>query len=410
MRASPIRGTGRRAGGLVLLVTLGLATLAAAATPTPPPSTPKPKSATRPAAGAAKAPAGATRAPARTAAAPQRAVGDAAREARELEDAGAYTRAAEALRALRRRVAPDADLELALALDEARIGRADSAWARLQSPLLTAVLHDSLPLARRREYPYQREFGWLNGRFDGWHWYVWRARAELAARMGRWDDAHAAALECVAARPQSGKDWAILAVTAARVGKDEDSRQAIRAAATLDPMLPEARYMLGLWEWRDGRRNEAQGHFRQAVALDSSYALAALALMRSRLPGAAADSMPAELLTGPRRVALITAPERPKPEEFVQVDVSALLESSPDTAVTDSIPPGVKPLQFVLSILVDDRGRPVVNDFPWFPPGQVAPWKISRLLSSVPSWRFTPAVRLGAPHPVWVSLDFYFTP
>lgn len=398
--------------GLAALIALGIATLVAAATPTPPASSPKPRPATgtTKATTGAKAPAKATRAPVRSAASAVRATADAASGAREFEDAGAYGRATDALRALRGRVHPDADLELALALDEARIGQVDSAWTRLHSPLLSTAVKDTLPMTRRREYPYRREFGWLNGHYDGWNWYIWRARAELAARLGHWDEAYAAASQCVATRPMSGKDWAILAVTAARMGKDDESRHAVRVAVTIDPTLPEARYLHGLWEWKSGRRNEAQAHFRQALALDSSFAVAALAMMRSRLPGAAPDSFPAELLTGPRRVALLTAPERPKPEEFVQVDVSALLESSPDTAVVDSIPPGVKPLQLMLSILVDERGLPVVNDLPWFPPGQIAPQKISRLLASVPSWRFTPAVRLGAPHPVWVSLDFYFTP
>jgi len=36
--------------------------------------------------------------------------------------------------------------------------------------------------------------------------------------------------------------------------------------------------------------------------------------------------------------------------------------------------------------------------------------EVTRLLASVPGWRFVPAVRLGSPHPVWVSLDFYFNP
>jgi tetratricopeptide (TPR) repeat protein len=389
----------RRALALGVLLGLGFVALAAAATSPAGPATPT--ASPRP---VAKAPA------AKPAAGSARALADQAREARELEDMGAYARAATILRTLRSRVAEDADLELAIALDDARLGRVDSAWARLTSPLVTAAAQETLPVTRRHEYPYGRERGWLNGRFDGWHWYVWRARAEVAATTGRWDEAYEAARQCAAARPLTGKEWLILAVCAGRLGRDDEARETVRKALALDPTLPEARYLLGLWEWRAGRRAEAQTQFREAVALDSAFVPAAMAMVRSRLPGAKPDSLPREFLTGPRRVALLTAPERPKPEEFVQMDVSATLTQSPDTAVVDSLVPGVKPLQLVLSVLVDERGRPVLNDIPWFPPGQIPEWKIHRLLASVPSWRFKPAMRLGAPHPVWLSLDFYFNP
>jgi tetratricopeptide (TPR) repeat protein len=338
----------------------------------------------------------------------QRTVRDAALAARELEDLGAYGRAAQALKALRARVPLDADLELALALDEARTGHPDSARARLATPLMDKAAVDSLPLSRRREYPYQREGAWINGRFDGWHWYVWRARAELLAAVGRWSEARDAARRAVAARPLSGKDWLILAVCATRAGDEEEARRATEEAMALDPTLPEARYLMGVLGWKAGRRADAQLRFREAVALDSTYRPAAFGLIRARLPGAAPDSFPSELLTGARRIGLLTAPERPKPEEFVQVDVSALLETSPDTAVVDSLLPGAQPLQLVLSVLVDERGRAVLNELPWFPPGQIAKWKIHRLLASIPGWRFTPAIRLGAPHPIWVNLDFFF--
>jgi tetratricopeptide (TPR) repeat protein len=341
---------------------------------------------------------------------PARTALERAKAARELEDLGAYARAVQGLKALRAAVPPDADLELALALDEARAGAADSARARLAAPLLERAAADSLPPSRRREYSYRREATWVNGRFDGWHWYVWRARAELLAAAGRWTEARDAARRATEARPLSGKDWLILAVAAGRAGDEEEARRAAREAMGLDPTLPEARYLNGLWEWRAGRKGEAQARFREAVALDSAYRPAALALIRARLPGAAPDTLPVELLTGARRVGLLTAPERPKPEELVEVDVSALLETPPDTAVVDSPVPGVKPLQLVLSVLVDERGRAVLNELPWFPPERIARDKVARLLASVPGWRFTPAVRLGAPHPVWISLDFYFNP
>ena len=100
-----------------------------------------------------------------------------AKTARELEEVGAYTRAAIALGRLRAGTPPDADLDLALALDLARIGRPEGAESLLVAPALTAALTDTLPVQRRHLYPWERETLWTNGRFDGWSWYVWRARA-----------------------------------------------------------------------------------------------------------------------------------------------------------------------------------------------------------------------------------------
>jgi len=307
-------------------------------------------------------------------------------------------------------VIADADLDLFLALDEARSGAIDSARARLRTPLMDAAVKDTLPYSRRVEYPYRREGAWLNGHWDGWTWYIWRARAELAAATRRWPEAYEAARQSVATRPLSGKDWLILAVAAAQTQRDAESKEAAAHAASLDPTLPEAAYLTGLWEWKAGRRAQAQEAFRHSVTLDSAFAPGALAMMRSRLPGLAADSLPTELLTGQRRAGLITSPQGPKPEENIQVDVPAMLSYSPEGAVADSIPQGTRPFQLTLSLLLDEQGRPVINDFPWFPPQALPEWKITRLLRTVPTWRFTPAVKLGSPHAVWVSLEFPFVP
>src|SRR5262249_51631646 len=64
----------------------------------------------------------------------------------------------------------------------------------------------------------------------------------------------------------------------------------------------------------------------------------------------------------------------------------------------------------VLSLLIDEQGRPVVNEIPWFRPGELPEHKMTRILNSVPSWRFTPAMRLGSPHAVWINMDFSFNP
>lgn len=405
-------GVSTRLAALIVIGAWSLASIAwaqtapkAAPRPTAP-ATPKPAAKPGTTTGSA-APVTKARAPV---AKPGRPVGEVAREARELEDAGAYSRAMEALRGLRRRVPFDGDLELALALDEARSGAIDSAFARVSGPTIDAAGADSLPVGRRREYPYAREGYWLTGKFEGWHWYVWRARAELEAAKGRWSEALGAARQCVEARPLCGKEWHVLAVCAGRAGEADLARQAAQRATELDPTLPEAFYVSGLWDWKSGRRAAAMAKFRQAVALDSGFAPAALALIRSRIPGVAPDTLPAKLFTGVRRVALLTSPEGPKPEEFVQMDVSAILETSPDSAVVDSLVRGVKPIQLVVSVLVDTDGRAVLNEVPWFGVGQMDFDKVTRILRSIPSWRFQPAQRFGRPARVWVSVDYYLNP
>jgi tetratricopeptide (TPR) repeat protein len=332
-----------------------------------------------------------------------------AREARTLEEIGAYARAAEIQKALRGRVPPDADLELALALNEARGGHLDSAAARLAGPALAGAAVDSLPVARRREYPWEREGAWVNGRFDGWHWYVVRARAEVAAARGRWDEARAAARAAVLARPLSGKEWAILAVCAGQAGDAAESREAARRATELDPSLPEGFHLAGIWAARDGRRAEAQTLFRRAIALDSTWRAPALAMVKSRLPGSAAEPLPAELLAGVRRAALLTSMERPKLEEFVQMDLPATIVRRSDPPAGEARP-GTKPLKLAVSVLVDEQGRAVLNDLPWFTPEHLAPERVAEALATLPDWDFTPARRLGEASRVWATVEFTFNP
>ena len=331
-----------------------------------------------------------------------------ARAARALEDIGAYASAADGLRALRRRVV-DADLELALALDDARSSRPDSALARLEGPLLSAAAIDSMPLMRRHEYPWDREQQWVNGAFDGWHWYVWRARAELLAAGGEWPRALAAARQCVAARPMSGKEWLILAVAAGRAGQDAEAAAAAQRAAFLDPILPEAHYLAGLWAWRSGRRAEATEWMRRARGLDSTWREPTLAGSRLRLPGAPPDPLPVEFFHGIRRTALLTSPDRPKLEEFDQMEVAATLMRRVDPP---SEPPreGVKPVQLFVSVLVDADGHIVLADLPWFTAEHLPPEKLTRALATLPEWEFVPARKSGEPHPVWSAVEFMLNP
>lgn len=340
----------------------------------------------------------------------QQSPAELARNARILEEAGAYTRAAETLRQLRGRVARDADLDLALAIDEARAGRLDSARVLLWGPTLTAALADSMPVSRRHEYAWQREGLFLNGQFDGWYWYVARARFEVAAALGRWNDAHRAAREAVAARPLAGKEWLALALSAARDGAEDEMRLAAGNAVRLDPALPEAHYVAGLLEWRAGRRAAALERFRAAVELDSSYREAALALVRSRLPGSSPDSLPAALLTGAREAGLLTSATRPKLEEFVQMEVPAVITRRGQPQIPDSLLVGVPAIELPLAVLVDEHGRAILHELPWFPPANLPQGVVAAVVANLPQWRFSAARRSGRAERVWAAVQYTYRP
>jgi Flp pilus assembly protein TadD len=382
-----------------------LASLAFAATPPPTSTTSgaaKPK---------AKPPAATHRAStSHHASGPEKPPLELAAEARGYEEMGAYGHAADALRALRRTVPPDADLELALALDEARSGRLDSARARLWDPVLTAAMSDSLPASRRHAYAWKREPLWINGRFDGWHWYVARARTEVAASLGRWSEAEEAAKACVVARPRAGKEWLMLAVSAGKAGDAATAQTAVSQAAYLDASLPEAQYLEGLYLWKAGTLSLAQRSFHQALALDSIYRAPALALVRSRLPGARPDSLPSESLTGTRAVGLLTSDERPKLEEFAQMDASATLLERVKLPIPDSLHTVLEGVEMAVSILIDERGRIALHDFPWVPPDRLPPEMVNIVTATLPGWRFDPAKKNGVAQRSWsaVQLKFQF--
>ncbi len=329
-------------------------------------------------------------------------VEELAAEIRELEDRGAYATAAQKQTELRPRLKPDADLELALALNDARSGRYQEAWLRLNDSLLTQALLDTMPQSRWHENGPARWQQWLDGRFNGWHWYVARARAEVGLALGRWPEALEAARIAVGARPIAGKEWLVLALCAARAGSVDEARDAARQAVFLDPTLPEAWHLHGLLEWRGGRRNEAQEYFRTAVRLDSTYRPPALALMRARLPSSRPDSLPGQILTGMREAAILTAPVRPKIEELHEVDVPAKATRPIYAALPDSLT-GLGKLS--LPVLVDTRGMIVLHDLPWIDPTRLSLSALSQILNSLTLWRFDPAQRHGAPASTWTGVQ-----
>lgn len=340
-------------------------------------------------------------------------VPELATQTRLIEEVGGWPRVAELLRQLRGRTAPDADLELMLAWSEARSGQLDSAAARLASPTLASAGDDSMPPPRWTTYPWQHEGAWLNGRFDGWHWYVWRTRTEIAAALGRWDEALAAARRDVAARRLAGPEWYIRALCAAHGGLWDEARSCLDEALELDSALPESHYLAGLMAWREGRRGEARERFREAIGLDSSYTRPALGLLRLRLPAAPPDTLPGEFFEGPRRAGLLLAPEGPRPEVFTQNQSAALLTHRVTTADTDTtgvVSRAVRRVRLTLMILVDARGRAALTDVPEYTETDVAPAKLSRIIATLPDWRFKPAVREGRPAASWVGYEFVIIP
>lgn len=364
-----------------------------------------PAAAARPGTTAAPKPAGTAK--------PAVGVASIASEARTREDAGAYGLALERLRELRALVPEDGDLELATALDEARSNLLDSAWVRLNGPVLTAALTDTGGPQRWRDYPFQREPFWLNGRYDGWYWYVARARAEVALRLGRWDDALAAARLAARARPLAGKEHLLLALCLAHSGDRRAAALEAERARRLDPMLPEAHYLGGLLAWQSGNRSAARAAFRAALERDSLYRAPALALSRLLVPGLAPDPLPTRFLSGIRRAAELTSRVRPKIEEYVQFDQLAALYGRPVRAVPDSLRRAMgmtKPILLYVTVLVDERGRVVLNDLPWLPEGDFPEPLLDAVLADAGRWSFRPALKLGQPRTSYATVEYELTP
>jgi hypothetical protein len=59
---------------------------------------------------------------------------------------------------------------------------------------------------------------------------------------------------------------------------------------------------------------------------------------------------------------------------------------------------------------VDERGRVVVHDLPWFDPAKLPEEVLTPILARMPEWRFKPAMRLGAPTSVWTTIELTIQP
>jgi tetratricopeptide (TPR) repeat protein len=320
-----------------------------------------------------------------------------AAEVRALEESCAWAGAAAKLRTLRVLVPPDADLELWLAVFEARSGALDSARIRLAGPLLNAAAGDTLPEMRWIVYGWKKSAAWMDGRWTGWHWYLWRARAEVAAAEARWPDALAAIRRTIAARPTDGKEWYARALCEAQLGQDANARASLARASALDPSLPEVPYLSGLLLWREGKRAEAQAMFRAAIEMASGYREPAAALLRVRMSGSPPDALPREFLSGVRRAGLLTSAEGPKREAYMKTEVPATLVSRENATAAAG---GRKiPVQ----LLIDREGRVALSELPFLKGESAA--TIGPVLATLPRWRYTPAIVNSITSPAWVATE-----
>ena len=393
---SPVRPLVLVAAVLAVLLTLPASHAHAAAKPAAKPAAPK-ASAAKPA-----APKAATAKPI-----------DVALVARSLEEQGNYAGALTQLKLLRGMQGPDADLELTIALDEARTGLSDSAWARLHGPILTAALADTAGLGRRTEYPFQRESAWVNGSFDGWYWYVARARAELAVARRDWREGLAMANRAAQARPLSGKEALLLALSASHTGDAALGEAAANWAAYLEPWLPEAHYLSGIWAWRNGRRAEAREALGRAAAIDSSWREPVLALARLSLPGSRPDTLPMRYLTGARACAQLTSARRPKQEEYIQFDRTPALVFNPQPQPPDSLRKLLnlkKSTNLFVQVLVSETGQALLLELPYVTEAQVPASVVNFILGQVGRWRFIPAIKFEKPQRSWASVQYTLQP
>jgi tetratricopeptide (TPR) repeat protein len=320
-------------------------------------------------------------------------------EARQLEEMGAWGGAAAKLRVLRTLVPPDADLELWLAIFDARSGALDSARIRLQGPILNAAVSDTLPDHRWIDYNWKKSGTWIDGRWTGWHWNLWRARAEVAAAEGRWSDALGAIRRAIGARPADGKEWYARAVCEAHLGLNADAQTSLDRAQTLDPSLPEIHYLAGLLAWRAGDRAGAQSRFRAAIEIASGFREPTVALLRVRLPGSAPDTLPRTFLSGVRTAGLLTSSDGPKREVFLKADVPAQLisrESVPAAA-------GATPRKVPVQLLIDREGRVVLSELPYLAGASAD--QVGPALATLPHWRYAPAIVNNINSPAWVATD-----
>ena len=124
------------------------------------------------------------------------------------------------------------------------------------------------------------------------------------------------------------------------------------------------------------------------------------------------NPLPTSFLSGIRRAAELTSRVRPKLEEYVQYDQLATLYGLPTRAVPESLQRVMgmtKPIRLYVTVLVDERGRVVLNELPWMPSGAFPEVLLEQVLRDAMRWNFRPAYKLGQPRASLASVEYQLT-
>ena len=92
------------------------------------------------------------------------------------------------------------------------------------------------------------------------------------------------------------------------------------------------------------------------------------------------------------------------------MDTPATITKPIYAAMPDSLRRGLTALTMTLPILVDQRGRIVLHELPWFEATRLPPPALAILLSSLPLWQFSPALRHNEPQAVWTAIPLSLDP
>jgi hypothetical protein len=98
---------------------------------------------------------------------------------------------------------------------------------------------------------------------------------------------------------------------------------------------------------------------------------------------------------------------------FTQNESAPLLirrVTTPDMDTTGVVSRTLRRVRLTLMILVDAGGCAALTDVPEYTEADVAPAKLSRIIATLPGWRFRPATRGGRPAATWVGYEFVIIP
>jgi hypothetical protein len=69
-----------------------------------------------------------------------------------------------------------------------------------------------------------------------------------------------------------------------------------------------------------------------------------------------------------------------------------------------------RPTRLYVTVLVDERGRVVMNDLPWLSPEQFPVSLLADVLDEARLWKFRPAVKLGRTRTSYATVEYQLNP